>query len=241
MKKQHKIVMLPTEDIGALLCEYKDGLSTNLDRLLPHNNKHLYILSDDEIKEGDYIYDSVINEVNKVFHGTIVIGQDRKIIATTDPKLQVDNVLDLTLEKFGKKHLPQIPKSLVEYYAKHQPEEVELEYDCQVKAINYGTKDKPEKVQNYDEWTTVGELSSYGLLGVQRREKLKLQNNEVVWVEPIKGQMALTKVNGTLQAETLYTSQEVERLTHNAFLAGALANAKDKDMGEYWKWKKKNL
>ena len=188
----------------------------------------IHILSDEEIKEGNWVVFHGFE--NRVFQTVSPTHDDnwstteptladslkpslcKKIIATTDPKLVFKKESD---EYNGYNLIPRIPQSLVEYYAKHQPEEVELEYDY-----------------NDNMPLTTPGSSVY---------RLKLQNNEVVWVEPIKGKMALVKVNGTLQAETLYTREEVEELTHIAFLDGALANLKGKDMGEYWKWKKKNL
>ena len=244
MKKTHKIVMLPTED------KWKEGsivANNTTEELIIMDAKrvdywsktndggrhlitqHLYILSDDEIKEGDWKYHVKIGNVwqhqreGKGFPDelkSVVSTGTKKIIATTNNKLtKVDEVSG---DNVWTSPTPQIPQSLVEYYAKHQPEEVELEYE-KVNLAEEGNKTKA--ITNCNNWV----------------DKLKLQNNKVVWVEPIKGKMALVKVNGTLQAETLYTSEEVEELTHIAFLDGALANLKGKDMGEYWKWKKKNL
>ena len=117
---------------------------------------YLYILSDDEIKEGDWLYDGYIKaykarkiEVETTNHN------DKKIIATTDPNLIVK--VPYFDGRGNNVRLPQIPQSLIEYYAKYQPEEVELEYDSDG-AIIYGC-------------------------GVEIWEKLKLHNNEVVWVD----------------------------------------------------------
>ncbi len=54
--------------------------------------------------------------------------QSKKILATPDPKLRKiiagGGEGNAEIGRF----LPQIPQSLIEYYAKHQPEYVELEY-----------------------------------------------------------------------------------------------------------------
>jgi hypothetical protein len=71
-------------------------------------------------------------------------------------------------------------------------------------------------------------------------DKLKLRDNEVVWVEP-RTMSIVEYMNEQHEVGKLYTSEEVEKLTHDSYLAGALANAKGQDMGDYWKWKKKNL
>lgn len=170
MKKVHKIVMLPTEDNSKLYHHKREkrlgywfkGTKPNYAEF-----QHLYILSDDEIKGDCWYYDS---NVNKVYNtGGAEYGDTKnifKIIATTDTKLVTDNCLEPTCDTFdcndciGKEHLPQIPQSLVEYYVKHQPDEVELEY---------------EKV-NWEHTNCEG--VQFGVY-----EELKLKENEVVWVE----------------------------------------------------------
>jgi len=156
MKKKHKIVMLPTEDkTGVKLTSGKyDSL------------KYLYILSDDEIKEGDWFmsafYSYPIHNTKKwrEKQESMVKGSSdcsdlkyHKIIATTDPKLHAGMQRVMRGNEVQNK-IPQIPKSLIEYYVRHQPEEVELEYE----EIGPGFP--------ADIWFP------------------KLQNNEVVWVEP---------------------------------------------------------
>jgi hypothetical protein len=235
MKQTHKIVMLSTIDRDSKLWYSNDG-QYMYDPLGVYDAKpqHLYILSDDEIKEGDwYAYK------DRFLDGTVKTQEDfeqanwnikqceanetaytqraqqgknakngicgcYKIIATTDPKLKVKihlNSMDGTITETSRE-IPQIPQSLVEYYAKHQPEEVELEYD---------------------EW-------------IDRPYSLKLKNNEVVFKE--ERPVLLSEI---MTGQKLYTHEEVEKLTHTTFLAGALANARGKDMGEYWKWHKENL
>jgi len=115
MKKKCKVVMLPTEkaskisltDIGLILHEETKS----------KNPQHLYILSDDEIKEGDWIirdFDNVIiqdninsdNRRGEKFH---------KIIATTNPEL-FKNEFELNSNEQYK--LPQIPQYFIELFIK---------------------------------------------------------------------------------------------------------------------------
>jgi hypothetical protein len=167
--------MLPTEDRESGIYEGNKSkilVAETHKRLTedPHNNwapHHLYILSDDSIEEGDWW----MNTVNKYVHqrkysdrfnqeNEQVRRDCKKIIATTDPKLTVEyqGYEHGTGDKIDAKvHLLQIPQPLIEYYAKHQPEEVELEYEIDG-VIPYGC-----------------ELEIW--------KKLKLQNSEVVWVE----------------------------------------------------------
>jgi hypothetical protein len=231
MKKTHKIIILPTED-ASHLCKHIRTSGNELSYFQIPEKSHtwrpqnLYILSDDEIKEGDWYYDSIYQDVVNEKEGNIC-SKCYKIIATTDPKLvfRYKGYEYGTGDKIDAMvYLPQISQSLVKYYAKHQPEEVELEY--------YTIEEYP----NRDSWHLDTD-----------------ENNEVVWVEPeekvcinscARGTLSHCKENGCewlKPKETLYTREEVEKLTHDSYLAGALANAKGQDMGDYWKWKKKNL
>lgn len=89
--KRTKVVMLPTNEkaeIGFLTQKGKErGHLVHFDRPMPiildSENQHLYFLSDDEIKVGDWCYD----EYNKVIFKNNSIGTpgaSKKIIATTD-------------------------------------------------------------------------------------------------------------------------------------------------------------
>lgn len=161
--------MLPTEDKvveGSLI-------SRGIDRMLAianclnvndknasrdsHSSNYLYILSDDEIKAGDWIHKLNTNRIEEALVPDLCLNKAfKKIIATTDPKLKRQGELNIN-KKFNYT-IPQIPQLLVEYYAKHQPEYVELEYNSQ------------DMIRG---WEVLGTLS-----------QLKLQDNEVVWVEP---------------------------------------------------------
>lgn len=88
---------------------------------------HLYITSDDEIKEGDWCYIISTTEIRRNLHGIIgsTIGSKlflekncKKIIATTD-KLEYKLI----------RTLPQIPESFIKEYVKNPVDEVMVEYD----------------------------------------------------------------------------------------------------------------
>lgn len=150
MKKTFKVVMLPTEKATGLC---KDKRATNYPNLLNHHkpnfynelgtndkwteNYHLYIISDDEIKEGDW-YINTAQLPNKVLqhskegvefakrHNMIL----SKIVATTDKSLFKDK------ENIGgyKQTIPQIPESFIQAYIKAYNEgkpitEVDLEME----------------------------------------------------------------------------------------------------------------
>jgi hypothetical protein len=82
-------------------------------------NQHLYILSNEEIKEGDWAYDKVLNiifQTDKYTDLKYVNQTDnvKKIIATTDSSL----TKEMYCVSSGKyqEPLPQIPQQFIEYY-----------------------------------------------------------------------------------------------------------------------------
>lgn len=117
MKKTFKIIMLPTEEASRLFIDTRDNsLAQSMDippagSIWP--NQHLYILSDEEIKEGDWIYSTDNNTSScniyqvvkynaitgakpigfggKCFNTEqgigVAINKCKKIIATTDKSL----------------------------------------------------------------------------------------------------------------------------------------------------------
>ena len=157
MKKEARVHRLPTEDKSGIILKKEGKLEWN-----PNGNpiyglnhlgwkyQHLYILSDEEIKEGDnvlvdlyphgnpewslgkvvFIYESVV-EVDLGWSTTQTkpIVDCRKIIATTDPKLHTNKIVEEDMHMY-KKSLPQIPQSFIEEYCKAGGiDEVLVEYD----------------------------------------------------------------------------------------------------------------
>lgn len=118
MYKKCNVVMLPTKKAMWPNCIWLGRISKQLhldqsyknmikdpvdDSMLP---QHLYIISDDEIKDGDWCYD----EYNKVIfknNSKGTPGASKKIIATTD-----------RLNKYstGMVQLPQLSQSFIEEY-----------------------------------------------------------------------------------------------------------------------------
>ena len=155
--KKCKIVMLPHNNIVTIITKYHNGdpnikgkLSTNNDICQYHTNQHLYILSDDEIKEGDWCYvkeDSpyppTIEKVVSIKDNFIIsnlgssyINDSKKIIATTDKSLKIprkDTHLNAVWKLDGAL-LPQPSQSFIEKYIEeynkgNQIEEVMVEYE----------------------------------------------------------------------------------------------------------------
>ena len=140
MIKKHKIVMLPTEENSLLGVHNRKGLlyakNEGWDYIVKYDYiqpQYLYVLSDDEIKEGDWIYNKSrifgkkiykcqrVSESNDGFPYKVsnpIKGDESmylnsrtfKVIATNDPKLIITIGEDYNAYN---KELPQIPQSFI--------------------------------------------------------------------------------------------------------------------------------
>lgn len=95
--KKTKVVMLPTNEKATMaLSGNKLSLKT---KALQEESQHLYFLSDEEIKEGDWFWgESMINpEKAKTFEPHLINGFRKialkKIIATTDSNLTIKTLV----------------------------------------------------------------------------------------------------------------------------------------------------
>lgn len=166
MKKKCKVIMIPTNERvenciikvnphngrGRAILEYTAGYLTQ--EYLKHINsvgQHLYIISDDEIKVGDWITD--IKNIYKAPDVDGFIGL-YKIIATTDPSLTAS--FGQSEEGFGKMKdgLPQptdcFVKRYVEEYNKGTPIENVMVVYVQSSDSFYGNKCPIESKINSD-------------------------------------------------------------------------------------------
>ena len=133
MKKQVDVVMLPTEKVSKIIRCHNNKLWYNDTKWL-NTYQHLYLLSDDEIKEGDWIFVFGViikvlmcnNEILFFDNGTKTQRIEcKKIIATTDESLRKPSgemypewdYLPRPSNEFLKKYceLGGIDKVLVEY------------------------------------------------------------------------------------------------------------------------------
>ena len=158
MYKKHKIIMLPTEKAEdslvlaptGKLWFFKGFFTQEYLESQHKKSNHLYIISDEEIKEGDWFYHTYggiikctgIGDNDDIrFQGALIENsypkeaKDKyisKIIATTDTSLQ--HAIDkspYTMEVYG---LPQIHESFIslyieEYNKGNKIKEVEIEYE----------------------------------------------------------------------------------------------------------------
>ncbi len=167
MEKKAKIILLPTESRGSKAVTIIDNkaFNTSLDPKSYNDYKsgakhyHLYIVVDEEIKEDDWVYDSVLNQViqlkkegvNAIKQASSEFGDIgyKKIIATTDSSLTIPctfckgegdvntnlgNIGCFKCNEKGETQLPQPSSSFiakfVELYNKGKaPEYLMIEYE----------------------------------------------------------------------------------------------------------------
>ena len=121
--KKAKVVMLPTNNDGQGI--YLSPITTinkihyTTKRILnSYIAQHLYIISDDEIKEGDWCYDLKNNctlQAKSSYEGMRI----KKIIATTDPLLKIEingNRGNLLPDVSFDINLPQPSQQFIEKY-----------------------------------------------------------------------------------------------------------------------------
>jgi len=148
MKNRAKVHLLPTNDERAVI-----GLTADEKTLWfahsgvgnSYGNRHLYITTDDEIKEGDWCLffwdgtkDGELGQVGSEpqqylpSKGHTLNRNLRKIIATTDPKLRSDSLIEDPARPEDnlliRKGIPKIPQSFIESYCKNPVDNVMVEY-----------------------------------------------------------------------------------------------------------------
>ena len=128
-----EVLLLPTDEkaiVGSIVTRPSDGRAAQVNVLTqddpqPCIHQHLYVLSDEKIKEGDwFIYDNEIlhrdkGEVDSIWNDAIKNG--KKIIATTDTALA--KTLKSSYVQFGTRveetrtvQLPQLPQSFIKLF-----------------------------------------------------------------------------------------------------------------------------
>jgi hypothetical protein len=139
MKKELQVVMLPTEDKSNINL-HLGKLSNKITMLTSIKNRaesivskaqHLYFTSDEEIKAGDNVYNTIGKTIGRIYTKKEISQFNRdthkKIIATTDTKLWKHAMHESGRVKVD---LPKIPQSFIEEYCKQGGiDGVELEYD----------------------------------------------------------------------------------------------------------------
>lgn len=132
MKKRAKVHLLPTDDNNSNVIYCQNGRYVKPQERVYQQamyngctRHYIYITTDDEIKEGDWVY-----ALDKVFQITGNTAFGRKIIATTNLSLGLDEVgkAGYSVDEFHP-ILPQPSKEFIEKYCKAGGiDEVDVEY-----------------------------------------------------------------------------------------------------------------
>ncbi len=131
--------MLPT-DKSMIAIVKESGLPQLFDKEIIHSKAlrpiHLYFISDEEIKEGDWYYDSIEKKVFHVYKKRTadLIAKSKtgrkKIIATTDTTLGLEEVgkAGYSVDEFHPE-LSQPSQAFIEEWCKNPVDEVDVEYE----------------------------------------------------------------------------------------------------------------
>lgn len=122
MNKPSTYILLPTDKASPIWITTTDGkahLGKSEESRLGVISQHIYILSNDEIKEGDWFLDTITNKFYEDAGGNnrtgLKEGVHKKIIATTNPELH-KQYADPTIKRWVVKDgIPSISQSDIEY------------------------------------------------------------------------------------------------------------------------------
>ena len=228
-RKECKVVMLPTEDNSVITMFEHDTLKYNLSLqekmkgVCGWTNQHLYIISDDKIKEDDWFVWKDNNQINQAGSGRLDLGilnkhlinrDVSKIIATTDKSLKLthSNINSIKIDTKDTNLLSQPSKAFIEKYCKVGGIDkvmVEYEYD------ELETKFRNAQIK--------GRWAKY--LPENGEFKLKTNSHNEITIHPIKNSYSREEVINLLDK---FNNHEVEA---DPFRYGE----------EFDKWIKENL
>ncbi len=139
MKKTDKVVMLSTEKSNLLLIDNNSLQQVNKEVIGASNStpQHLYIISDEEIKEPCWAINKNQDTLFYIEHNIDSRTNDdwKKVIASTDKSLYIKKTYDDASNDFDYKVLlPELNESFIQAYIKSYNEgnsiiEVDLEYE----------------------------------------------------------------------------------------------------------------
>ena len=185
MKIEHQIIMLPSEKPSGLCkCNcpvHKGGLVFSEEKGSKdsvYEPQHLYILSDEEIKRGDWfvnlgsgghpkvaIYQA--NSENSKAINEFNFPEIKKIIGTTNSELHLNKIVEEDMHMY-KEPLPQISQDLIKSYVENPFDKVMVEYLTKLEKgtdlgneCNYIVPDKPKLNQDGTLAVTLVEKKMY--------------------------------------------------------------------------------
>lgn len=223
--KKRQIVMLPTEKASYISMYYlnqkrenKLNYYKNSEKWDGSINQHLYILSDEEIKEGDWIYDLALNRIIKQpnLNNIDYISLHKKIIATTNPELYWKHTKDQDGDIIGStgNGICSISQDFIEAYIKAYNEgniikEVMVEY------IDNGSEEWEGDNENGQPfWNEKIELKlrSGNTIIINRVKEKKYTEEDMKLAHSIGSIFASGKTKITKEERELHFKHWIERL-----------------------------
>ena len=171
--KKAQVIMLSHNNISTIITKYlPNTLSLNNDLLQPHANQHLYIISDDEIKKGDWGYHTNQKSIIQIGSEAKLMKKHlylKKVIATTDTSLFFINLSHLGINWIDVP-LPQPSQQYIEKYVESYNKgevitDVLVEYDWEFIGDNplidnYQGSTTKLKVNSKDNTITIKKLKN---------------------------------------------------------------------------------
>ncbi len=180
IKRKAKIIMLPTEKATnhtLWLTNNNQLIHTHVsgEYLTKYTPQNLYIISDDEIKEGDWYIDdtdAIRQSItsNKEYWG--VRKDYKKIIATTDSELK--KTIEYRPEAFQHKELPQpSPQFIAKFIESYNKGDIITDILVEYEYFNYNLDELRERHLN-------------NLPHIYQEEKLKVDRNNHITITKVK-------------------------------------------------------
>ena len=179
MYKEIKVVMISTQKIERL---YKDnGILYFDDKPSEFSDfKHLYFLSDDEIKEGDWYYNNLFNATSQLVKEGLV---DDDVIETLNKNCHNNKIIASTDTSLG---LPQPSEEWIEYFIS--------EWNAG-RRIDFVLVEYEEKIRN-----KFGEIVDFYIYKEDKStEVLKVNQDNTINIKPIKDSFSREEVIENIQ------------------------------------------
>lgn len=203
--KRCNVVILSTNEKADLYL-YQESTSENKPILQYHKDtigssdykyQHLFVISDDEIKEGDWYYSNALDFVIQAFYFPLSCGDAKKIIASTDSSLKFGEDVPGIIKY---KSLPQPSQSFIEEYIQRYNdgnpiEDVMVEYEDKIHYKTAVYRDNANDLNVY-------QINSNKLIP-------KINPDNTITIKGVKKS---------------WTRDEVIELTKSAFITGSRVN-----------------
>lgn len=211
--KECNVVMLSTEDkIPTIWLRNDDYLINNetpINKWWDVIGQHVYITSDDEIKEGDWFYRYQTNEILQVLQLGGTTNTDKKIIATTDKSLSLRNYIFEVKKGFTgyNKYLPQPSQSFIKKYCELGGiDKVLVEYESKID-VGYCSNCNGGSDKSFQCTCTKGQR----VFGT--KYDLKTDSHNTITIKPVKD--SWTKEELYQEIEKHYIKQKNKELLIN--------------------------